>query len=91
MAKEVLMAGFVVYFRLNLPLPLHNTGAYPATHGIYYNSPLNQMVKQDVGIGKVIKTETLWDAVRKSGKQVQVLFGLFPWCIIDYNIPEVGL
>jgi arylsulfatase A-like enzyme len=54
MAKEGTYAlGFVVYFRRNHPS--HTTiitGAYPATHGIYYNSPLNQMVKQDVGIGK---------------------------------------
>jgi predicted AlkP superfamily pyrophosphatase or phosphodiesterase len=68
------------------------TGAYPATHGIYYNSPFEPegQTGRWYWESNLIKTETLWDAVRKSGKKSASL--LWPVSVdapIDYNIPEV--
>lgn len=68
------------------------TGAYPATHGIYYNSPF----EPDGETGRwywesnLIQTETLWDAVRKSGKKsASLIWPVSVGAPIDYNIPEV--
>lgn len=68
------------------------TGAYPATHGIYYNSPF----EPDGQTGRwywesnLIKTATLWDAVRKSGKKsASLIWPVSVGAPIDYNIPEV--
>lgn len=68
------------------------TGAYPAEHGIYYNSPF----EPDRETGRwywesnLIQTETLWDAVRKSGKKsASLIWPVSVGAPIDYNIPEV--
>ncbi|MBC6612147.1 alkaline phosphatase family protein [Hymenobacter sp. BT507] len=67
------------------------TGVAPAQHGIYYNSPF----EPDGATGRwyweenLIKTETLWDAVRKAGlKSASVMWPVSVGAPIDYNIPE---
>jgi len=68
------------------------TGAYPAEHGIYYNSPFEP--EGETGRwyweSSLIKTETLWDAVQKSGKKsASLIWPVSVGAPIDYNIPEV--
>ncbi|NVO86719.1 alkaline phosphatase family protein [Hymenobacter terrestris] len=67
------------------------TGVAPAAHGIYYNSPF----EPDGATGRwyweenLIKTETLWDAVRKAGrKSASVMWPVSVGAPIDYNVPE---
>lgn len=67
------------------------TGVAPAQHGIYYNSPF----EPDGATGRwyweesLIKTETLWDAVRKAGlKSASVMWPVSVGAPIDYNVPE---
>jgi len=68
------------------------TGAMPARHGIYYNSPFEPggQTGRWYWEESLIKTETLWDAVHKAG----LTSGSVSWPVsvgapIDYNIPEV--
>jgi predicted AlkP superfamily pyrophosphatase or phosphodiesterase len=68
------------------------TGALPARHGIYYNSPF----EKEGQTGKwywetsLIQTETLWDAARKAGlKTASVHWPVSLGAGVDYNIPEV--
>lgn len=67
------------------------TGVAPAQHGIYYNSPF----EPDGATGRwyweenLIKTETLWDVVRKAGlKSASVMWPVSVGAPIDYNVPE---
>jgi predicted AlkP superfamily pyrophosphatase or phosphodiesterase len=95
MAKEGTYALGVRSVFPSVTYPAHTTiitGAYPATHGIYYNSPF----EADGETGRwywnsnLIKTETLWDAVRKSGKiSASLIWPVSVGASIDYNIPEV--
>lgn len=95
MAKEGTYALGVRSVFPSVTYPSHTTiitGAYPATHGIYYNSPF----EPDGQTGRwywesdLIKTETLWDAVRKSGKtSASLIWPVSVGAPIDYNIPEV--
>jgi predicted AlkP superfamily pyrophosphatase or phosphodiesterase len=95
MAKEGTYALGVRSVFPSVTYPAHTTiitGAYPATHGIYYNSPF----EPDGETGRwywnsnLIKTETLWDAVRKSGKiSASLIWPVSVGAPIDYNIPEV--
>lgn len=64
------------------------TGALPARHGIYYNSPIDSRNGQWYWEEKSIRTPTLWDAVRASG----MTSGAVMWPVtvgapIDYNFP----
>lgn len=68
------------------------TGVAPAQHGIYYNSPF----EPDGATGRwyweesLIKTPTLWDAVRAAGgKTASVSWPVTAGAPIDYNVPEV--
>lgn len=68
------------------------TGVAPAQHGIYYNSPF----EPDGATGRwyweesLIKTPTLWDAVRQAGgKTASVSWPVTAGAPIDYNVPEV--
>ncbi|MGB5821863.1 MAG: alkaline phosphatase family protein [Saonia sp.] len=68
------------------------TGAYPATHGIYYNSPFepNGQTGRWYWESNLIQTPTLWDAVRKAGKKsASFIWPVSVGAPIDYNIPEV--
>ncbi len=67
------------------------TGAMPARHGIYYNTIFSDTGSTGTWYReeKFIKTETLWDAVRKTGMTSACL----SWPVsvgapIDYNVPE---
>jgi predicted AlkP superfamily pyrophosphatase or phosphodiesterase len=68
------------------------TGSMPAGHGIYYNAPFEKGGQTGAWYWNtdLIKTETLWHAVKKAGKTN----ASFIWPVsvggpIDYNIPEV--
>jgi predicted AlkP superfamily pyrophosphatase or phosphodiesterase len=73
--------------------PAHTTiitGAYPATHGIYYN----KIAAKSVGgvhywYACEIKCPTLWDAVKKAGMTSgAVLWPVSIGAPINYNVPE---
>lgn len=64
------------------------TGALPARHGIYYNSPKDAKQGEWYWEESLIKTSTLWDAVKSSG----LTSGAVMWPVtvrapIDYNFP----
>jgi predicted AlkP superfamily pyrophosphatase or phosphodiesterase len=64
------------------------TGALPARHGVYYNSPRNATHGQWYWEESHIQTATLWDAVKRSG----LTSGAIMWPVtvgapIDYNFP----
>lgn len=68
------------------------TGAMPAKHGIYYNSPFEPEGQTGRWYWEesLIKTETLWDAVHQAGlKSASVAWPVSAGAPIDYNIPEV--
>lgn len=68
------------------------TGVMPAQHGIYYNAPFEPggQTGRWYWEENLIKTETLWDAVRKAGlKSASVFWPVSAGAPIDYNIPEV--
>lgn len=67
------------------------TGAFPARHGIYYNTIFSDTGSTGTWYReeKLIKTETLWDAVHKAGLTSACL----SWPVsvgapVDYNVPE---
>ena len=64
------------------------TGALPARHGIYYNSPRDATRGEWYWEERHIKTPTLWDGVKLSG----LTSGAVMWPVtvgapIDYNFP----
>ena len=68
------------------------TGALPANHGIYYNSPFEYDMPSEKWYWEynLIQTPTLWDAVKAKG----LTSASFIWPVsvgapITYNIPEV--
>ncbi|WP_202915845.1 alkaline phosphatase family protein [Pontibacter pamirensis] len=68
------------------------TGAMPARHGIYYNSPFEPEGQTGRWYWEesLIKTETLWDAMHKAGlTSGSVFWPVSAGAPIDYNIPEV--
>ncbi|MDT0685889.1 alkaline phosphatase family protein [Autumnicola psychrophila] len=68
------------------------TGAKPAKHGIFYNSPFEPegQTGRWYWESATIKTPTLWDAVReKGGKSASFIWPVSVGAPIDYNIPEV--
>lgn len=67
------------------------TGAFPARHGIMYNTPRNEQGKYEwVTDSKKIKSETLWQAVKKAGlKSASISWPVSVGAEIDYNLPEI--
>jgi predicted AlkP superfamily pyrophosphatase or phosphodiesterase len=67
------------------------TGAYPAEHGIYYNTPFQPEGATGVWNSEtaLIKTETLWSAMKKAGRtSASVSWPVSVGAPVDYNIPE---
>ncbi|WP_405609414.1 alkaline phosphatase family protein [Polaribacter sp. Asnod1-A03] len=95
MAKEGVSANGVRGIFPSVTYPSHTTlitGAFPATHGIYYNSPFEEKGQTGKWYWErsLIQTETLWDAVRKVGKtSASFIWPVSVEAAIDYNIPEV--
>lgn len=65
------------------------TGAYPATHGVFYNAPMG-------GDGRwnwrtdVIKAPTLWDAAKRQGiPTAAVQWPISVGAPVTYNVPEI--
>ncbi|TCO28872.1 putative AlkP superfamily pyrophosphatase or phosphodiesterase [Pedobacter psychrotolerans] len=67
------------------------TGAFPAKHGITYNTMPNEAHKYEwTTDAKKIKAETLWQATRKKGlKSASVSWPISVGAEIDYNLPEI--
>lgn len=67
------------------------TGAFPMHHGITYNTmPNEDRVYEWTTDSRKIKSETLWQAVRKAGmKSASVSWPISVGAEIDYNLPEI--
>lgn len=67
------------------------TGAFPAKHGITYNTmPNDKGVYEWTTRSEKIKAETLWQAVRKAGKKsASISWPISVGAEIDYNLPEI--
>ncbi|TCC96033.1 alkaline phosphatase family protein [Pedobacter hiemivivus] len=67
------------------------TGAFPAHHGITYNTmPNDKLVYEWTTDSRKIKSETLWQAVRKAGmKSASISWPISVGAEIDYNLPEI--
>ncbi|AKD03695.1 ectonucleotide pyrophosphatase/phosphodiesterase [Pontibacter korlensis] len=67
------------------------TGALPAKHGIYYNTPFEPQgaTGQWFTEERLIQTETLWDKVNNAGmKTASVSWPVSVGAPIHYNLPE---
>lgn len=66
------------------------TGVTPGKHGICYNTAFSFDGQAGWNTdASLIKTETLWDAVKKAGlKSASVSWPVSVGALIDYNIPE---
>ncbi|AKQ46179.1 hypothetical protein TH63_11955 [Rufibacter radiotolerans] len=93
---QQLMAGGVYAEGVNsvfpsVTYPSHTTlvtGAKPARHGIYYNSPIEATKGEWYWDESAIKTPTLWDAVKKAGlTSGSVMWPVTVGAPIDYNFP----
>ncbi|WP_276168232.1 alkaline phosphatase family protein [Zobellia alginiliquefaciens] len=70
------------------------TGAYPAEHGVFYNSPFEEggQTGRWYWESSLIQTETLWHAVKSAGKtSASFIWPVSVGAPIDYNIPEYWL
>lgn len=95
MAREGVHAREVLGVFPSVTYPSHTTiltGALPARHGIYYNSPFEPAgaTGRWYWEEELIKCKTLWDAVQEAG----LTSGSVSWPVsvdapIDYNIPEL--
>ncbi|WP_207424402.1 alkaline phosphatase family protein [Desertivirga brevis] len=67
------------------------TGALPARHGIYYNTPFQTNGRGDWPTeAKEVKSETIWAAAKKAGlKTASVSWPVTVGAPIDYNLPEI--
>ncbi|MDZ4071019.1 MAG: ectonucleotide pyrophosphatase/phosphodiesterase [Sediminibacterium sp.] len=68
------------------------TGAMPARHGIYYNSPFEPMGATGKWYWESngIKVPTLWEAARQAGlTTASVYWPVSVGAKVDYNIPEI--
>lgn len=64
------------------------TGAYPASHGIFYNVPIGSSKGHWNWEFSLIKTETLWDACKKAGLTTgAVMWPVSVGAPIDWNFP----
>lgn len=67
------------------------TGAMPGRHGIFYNTIFSDSGSTNTWYReeKFIRTETLWDAVKKSGMtSACVSWPVSVGAPVDYNVPE---
>lgn len=95
MAEEGVSSNGVRGVFPSVTYPSHTTlitGAFPATHGIYYNSPFEP--KGQTGRwyweNSLIQTRTLWDAVLASNmKSASLIWPVSVGAPVDFNIPEV--
>jgi predicted AlkP superfamily pyrophosphatase or phosphodiesterase len=78
-------------------LPSHTTiitGRFPASHGIYYNTPFEtkaQLGEFGYSDSRRIKVETIWDAAHKKGlKTASVLWPVSVYAPVDYNVSDAG-
>lgn len=75
----------------SITYPSHTTmitGAYPATHKIYYNAPIDGRPGQWYWNADAIRSKTLWEAVKEAGLTSGAVF--WPVSVgaaIDYNFP----
>ncbi len=70
------------------------TGSFPAEHGVYYNSPFEEggQTGRWYWESNLIKTKTLWDAVKAAGKtSASFIWPVSVGAPIDFNIPEYWL
>jgi predicted AlkP superfamily pyrophosphatase or phosphodiesterase len=94
LAKQGVMANGVDGVFPSVTYPSHTTlitGAYPAVHGIYYNTPFQPDGATGIWNSEtsLIKTETLWSALRKAGRiSASVSWPVSVGAEVDYNIPE---
>ena len=95
MAREGIQARGVRGVFPTVTYPSHTTlitGAKPARHGIYYNTPFepNGQTGAWYWYEESILVPTLWDAVRSSGgTTASVFWPVSDGAPIDYNIPEI--
>jgi hypothetical protein len=95
MAAEGAHAGGVRGVHPSVTYPSHTTlvtGAMPARHGIYYNSPFEEGGQTGRWYWEVenVQVPALWDAVRTAGGTTAA----FWWPVtvgadIDWNVPEI--
>lgn len=66
------------------------TGALPGRHGVYFNRPFLSEKGRWYWEESYIRTETLWDAVRKAGMtSAAVMWPVSVGAPIDYNFPVI--
>lgn len=94
LSKQGAMAKGVDGIFPSVTYPSHTTlitGAYPAVHGIYYNTPFQPDGSTGIWNSEtsLIRTETLWSALRKAGRvSASVSWPVSVGAEVDYNIPE---
>jgi len=94
LARQGVMAKGVDGIFPSVTYPSHTTlitGAYPAEHGIYYNTPFQPEGATGIWNSEteLIKTETLWSAMKKAGRiSASVSWPVSVGAPVDYNIPE---
>lgn len=94
LSKQGVMAKGVDGVFPTVTYPSHTTlitGAYPATHGITYNTPFQPDGATGIWNSEtaLIKTETLWSALKKAGRiSASVSWPVSVGAEVDYNIPE---
>lgn len=68
------------------------TGALPARHGIYYNTPFEEggQTGRWYWEAELIRVPTLWDAVRDAGgTSASIAWPVSVGAPVDYNLPEI--
>ncbi|MDA2938881.1 ectonucleotide pyrophosphatase/phosphodiesterase [Acidobacteria bacterium AH-259-A15] len=96
LAREGIYAAAVRGVFPSVTFPSHTTmitGALPARHGVYYNSPFEPegQTGRRYWEFSAIRIPTLWDAVRKADRKSAALF--WPASVdapVDWNMPEVS-
>ncbi|MDQ3388941.1 MAG: ectonucleotide pyrophosphatase/phosphodiesterase, partial [Gemmatimonadota bacterium] len=95
MAREGVHARAVRGVFPSVTYPSHTTlvtGALPARHGIFYNTPFEPggQTGRWYWEASSIRVPTLWDAVRASGRRsASITWPVTVGAPIDWNIPEV--
>ena len=95
LAEEGATADFVRGVFPSVTYPSHTTiitGAMPAKHGIYYNSPFEPggQTGRWYWEEELIQQKTLWDAAREKGlTTANVSWPVSVGAPVDYNLPEV--
>lgn len=95
LVKEGVSADAVRGVFPSVTYPSHTTiltGALPARHGIYYNSPFESQGATGKWYWETsgIKVPTLWDAAKQAGlTTASVYWPVSVGAKVDYNIPEI--